>query len=73
LELNAKLHGFEFKLPGVEREENAAPEKQRYIKEDLLFRDPKDYEGMTKEERQRLTKAMMEKFKFAATKTGMGT
>jgi len=38
-------------------------EKKRKEKEQMLFRDPADYEQMSSEEREELTKKMMGKFK----------
>ena len=74
----AKLHGMEIKTDGKGdgTTQSTSPQQARQPEcgnEDLTFKDPKAYEGMSQEERTRLTMKMMAHFKRAATKTQLGT
>jgi hypothetical protein len=61
--IQAALHGAEIKdKPSFEKPEN----------DDLLFRDPKEYENLSEEERKELTDKMMAAFKGKFANTSIG-
>lgn len=53
LKIEAALHGID-----LDKENKKAKEKQE--DEKFLFKDPSEYEKMTKEEREELTRKMMQ-------------
>lgn len=67
------MHGLTLKVDGAASNKSAAKEAPAKQEEDMTFLDPKDYEGMSQEERNRRTEIMLNKFKHAAAKTQLGT
>lgn len=59
MEFQAKIHGIEFKQPASKPD--SAPQYED--PQVPMFRDPKEYEGMSKGEREQLTKQMIAKHK----------
>ena len=58
---------FQALANGIEFKDSRDQKSKKQSSEDLVFKDPKEYEHLSQEEKERLTKDMMQKFSpFAA-------